>query len=122
MNKKITAGLAAVAAGAALVVTVPAFAEGHPPPPEHNHMLLIGVNEAELTYRKCVDLAAGKALRLNAHHDHLHTGQAGQALRGAGHFVLPSERILPPHLQGLGILPANCAGVDAWLEGLRAGG
>lgn len=119
MNKKITAGVAAVAAGAALVLTVPAFAEGHPPPTEHGHIILIGANEANFTYRKCVDLAAGRALRLNAHHGHLHTGRAGEALWGAGNFVVPTEDILPPELQGLGILPADCAGVDAWLETLR---
>lgn len=118
MNKKITAGFVAVVAGGALVLTVPAFAESHPPPPEHGHIMLIGANEAELTYRKCVDLAASQALRLNAHHNHVHTGRAGEALAGAGNFVIPTEDFLPPELQGLGILPTDCAGVDAWLESL----
>jgi hypothetical protein len=121
MNKKMRTGLAAVVAGSALMLTAPtSFAHEHPTP-EHGHIMLIGANEADFTYRKCVDLAAGKALRLNAHHAHIHTGRAGAALERAGNLVIPTEDILPEELQGLGILPADCAGVDAFLDVLKNG-
>lgn len=119
MKRKVGAGLAAVAVGAALSLAGPAVADS--PPPRHGHILLLGANEAELTYRKCVDLAGGRHVPLHAHHANLHRGRAGMAMDRAGHAVIPTEHILPPDLQGLGILPANCAGVDAWLEGLRNG-
>jgi hypothetical protein len=40
-------------------------------------------------YGTCVDLAAGEALRHNRFHTNIHFGKAGQALRGAGHLVVP---------------------------------
>ena len=43
-----------------------------------------------ITYHKCVDLASNRALKLNAHHDHLHFGRAGEAQRKAGHLVVPT--------------------------------
>jgi hypothetical protein len=118
MKKRIGTGLAALVAGSALMLTAPAFAQGHPQPFKHGHIMLIGADPVEMTYRKCVDLAGGNALRLNAHHAHIHTGRAGQALEKAGNFVIPTEDILPEELQGTGMLPANCAGVDAWLANM----
>jgi hypothetical protein len=77
----------------------PAQAEGHyGPPPPHGHMLVLGVEYRggePVGFRKCVDLAAGRPLRLNAHHAHSHTGAAGQALRNAGHLVIPTAPLTP---------------------------
>ena len=63
----------------------------------HRHILIVGVEvafvdeETTLTgFRKCVDLAGGRSLRNNAHHDNMHTGTAGQRLfMNAGHAVIP---------------------------------
>ncbi len=101
---------------AAVSVTVALMGTGMSPvaaeegPPKHGHVLLLGVNEADLTYRKCIDL---KPVELRAHHSSVHTGRAGQALARAGHFVLPTSEIDPD--SGL---PENCAGVDDWIAGL----
>ncbi len=67
-------------------------------PPEHPHMLVqrpeIGMTEGGLAvvdFRRCVDLAANQPLRNNAHHDHIHTGTAGEMLtQRAGHVVVPA--------------------------------
>jgi hypothetical protein len=61
---------------------------------EHPHALVLGVafdDEGNpISYRKCIDLAAGQALRLNAHHDHMHFGTAGEKLfTNAGNVVVP---------------------------------
>ena len=71
-----------------------AFADTSEP---HRHVLLQGVEvvivdgEYQLVgFRKCVDLAGGRALRNNAHHDNAHTGTAGEKLfTRAGHAVIP---------------------------------
>lgn len=59
----------------------------------HAHALVLGVELDEfgepISVRKCVDLAANQALPLNAHHLHVHVGQAGEALAGGGNFVVP---------------------------------
>ena len=65
-------------------------------PPVHPHMLVLGLeldgDGEPVGFRKCVDLAAGQALPLNAHHAHAHTGRAGNALATrAGHFVVPGS-------------------------------
>lgn len=78
----------------------PAAAVGGPP--MHGHVLLIGADfTANPAYPgegppyfihgfdKCVDLANGNALKLQAHHDTVHQGRAGEALRSAGHIVVP---------------------------------
>ncbi len=62
--------------------------------PEHGHLLLTGLEyDAEgepIGYKKCRELANGQALRLNAHHDHLHFGKAGDAQwNKAGNAVVP---------------------------------
>ena len=72
-----------------------ALAGGHGDgPPPHGHVLLLGLqldSEGDVVgLRKCVDLANGRALRNNAHHDNLHMGRAGDALKRAGHFVVPN--------------------------------
>ncbi len=67
----------------------------------HPHMLVIGLelNEARepVGYRRCVDLAAGRALPLNAHHEHLHRGTAGEKLfTRAGHVAVPGAPFPAP--------------------------
>jgi hypothetical protein len=94
---------------AALLLTLgmlagPAAADHHGPPDfdtPHPHVLLLhadvldepdpmtGAPYTLLGYGKCVDLAGGKALRQNNFHTNVHFGRAGQALRGAGHLVVP---------------------------------
>ena len=78
-----------------------AMADG---PVEHGHVLVLGLqfdSDGNPSIRKCVDLANGRALRNNAHHDHLHTGRAGEALIRAGHMVIPTAPLNP--------LGSNCA-------------
>lgn len=59
----------------------------------HAHVLVLGVVVDEfdepVSIRKCVDLAGNNALPLNAHHVHVHFGQAGEALAQNGNFVIP---------------------------------
>lgn len=76
----------------------PAAANGLP---QHGHVMLIGADfTANPAYPagppwlisgfdKCVDIANGNALKLNAHHSTIHQGRAGEALRSAGHLVVP---------------------------------
>jgi hypothetical protein len=40
-------------------------------------------------------VAAGKALPVHVHHDGLHAGTAGDALRNAGHFPVPTAPLTP---------------------------
>ena len=40
-------------------------------------------------FERCVDLAGRNALPANNHHRSVHTGNAGGALAGAGHLVVP---------------------------------
>lgn len=71
--------------------------------PPHGHVLLNGVEIGEdgVSYTKCVELAAGKKLRGSAHHDSVHTGNAGGspfapgALFNAGHGVVPLDPLTP---------------------------
>jgi hypothetical protein len=82
--------------------------------PDHPHMLvqrpvveLIDGTPYLVGFRKCVDLAGGRHVPLNAHHDHIHTGRAGQALfEHAGHAVVPGAPLTPW---------ANCAALQAAL-------
>ena len=81
-------------------------------PPEHPHMLVqrpeFGFVEGTfglLGWRKCVDLAAGQPVPLHAHHAHIHTGTAGDALgENADHVAVPGAPLTPW---------ANCAEVEA---------
>lgn len=62
--------------------------------PEHGHLLLTGLEFNEegdpVGFQKCRELANGQALRLNAHHEHVHFGPAGEALSvRAGNAVVP---------------------------------
>jgi len=87
--KRIITLFAVLAMMTGLFATAASAAEHIPP---HGHMLVLGVEfgPAGPTYRKCVDLANNQALRLNAHHAHLHFGRAGEAQLAAGHVVVPT--------------------------------
>ena len=114
MRTRITATLAAMLLAIGLLAA-PATASdhgGHEVPP-HGHMLLLhatwdvvetpaGPRFFPTSYARCVDLAAGR--NIAAHHDTVHTGRAGQALRGAGHLVIPNSQLSP-------MAPADCAGL-----------
>jgi hypothetical protein len=63
--------------------------------PPHPHVLVLGLELDEqgepVGFRKCVDLAANQPLPLNAQHQHVHFGPAGEALFAhAGHVVVPT--------------------------------
>lgn len=90
-------------------LAAPALSQG---PPRHPHMLVIGLeldeNGEPVSFRRCVDLAGGKALPLRVHHAHVHTGRAGEALRNAGHAVVPGAPLTPWR---------NCAELTAFFFG-----
>jgi hypothetical protein len=49
-----------------------------------------------ITFRRCVDLAGGKALPKPNHHTKVHTGRPGQVLyENAGHAVVPTSPLTP---------------------------
>lgn len=97
MRTPLALTVAAATATALAVTAVPsATAEEHEPPaiPPHPHVLVLGAEtdatgRVLLGYRKCVDVAANKALPLNAQHEHIHFGRAGIALEHAGHAFIP---------------------------------
>ena len=83
----------------ALLVGAAATADEHegPPLPEHGHMLLLDATleftetgPPLISYETCIDLANARTLRLNAHHEHLHFGRAGEAQHTAGNVVVPT--------------------------------
>lgn len=82
-------------------------------PPPHGHVKLLhaewtgaGPTTDVTAYRKCVDLAGGNQLPLNAHHSTVHQGRAGQALAQAGHLVIPTAD-LNPTITGCADLPPS---------------
>jgi hypothetical protein len=92
-NKAAFLGAAVMAVSA--LTAAPTSATG---PPLHGHMLVLGVkfdSGAPVGFTKCIHLAAGKAVPLNAHHAHLHTGRAGEAQWAAGHAVIPTAPLTP---------------------------
>lgn len=100
MKKKLAAVIAATGLMFATVTT--AQADEHIP--EHPHVMVTGVELGEfgepISYRKCHELAAGKALPLNAHHESIHTGTAGfgnpdVGVTRAGNFVIPLAPFSP---------------------------
>lgn len=98
----------------------PALADGghDDGPPPHGHLLLLGatftVNPGPAgppvfihSYQRCVELAAGRPVPNQAHHDGVHTGAAGSALRThAGHLVVPLTPVGPGFLTGCDAAPA----------------
>jgi hypothetical protein len=96
----LVAALAAVLG----MVAMPATAHEEPGTPLHGHVRLlhaewtgpgVGPETVLISYGKCIDLAGGKALPLQAHHETVHTGRAGAALRGAGHLTIPTYPLTP---------------------------
>lgn len=86
--RRVVLGLAAIAVTLG-VSAAPAAAFTDEP---HAHAKLLHFQEGPdgLSWQKCVDLAGGNALRNNStHHETVHTGRAGEALRSAGHLVVP---------------------------------
>ena len=96
------------AATTSLALLAPAAGAQGPPP--HAHVLLqqAAVDESlveiegepfiriEVEFRRCVDLAGGRPVPLHAHHQGVHTGDAGDALRDkAGHLVVPMAPLTP---------------------------
>jgi len=67
--------------------------------PAHGHVMLVGVEleNGNVYFDRCVDLAAGNALRGPAHHLSVHTGVpggspfAGGVLFQAGNWVIPTQ-------------------------------
>ena len=99
---------------AAIAVLGLVFAHEHGPTPDHPHMLVqapeIGVIDGQLAvvgWRKCVDLAGGRNVPLQAHHDGIHTGRAGRALfENANIWIVPGSPLTPW---------ANCAALRSSL-------
>ena len=83
------------------------FAHEHGATPDHPHMLVqapqidvIYIDDvawaAVVGWRKCVDLAGGRNVPLQAHHDGIHTGRAGEALfENANIWVVPGAPLTP---------------------------
>jgi hypothetical protein len=78
--------------------------DGHEGPvPKHGHVLVLGMvwdmvedEPTPVDFRKCVNVAGGKALKNIAHHDGIHAGKAGAALVSkAGHAVAPTAPLWP---------------------------
>ncbi len=95
--------LALVIALGLLVVAAPAPAQDFE---EHPHMLVIGLEVDEfgepIGFRKCVDLAANQALPLNAQHQHMHFGTAGEMLfTKASHAVVPAAPFPEPFFEAV---------------------
>lgn len=97
MRTQLALTAAAVAVAGVAVASIPsAVADEHDDAiPPHPHVLVLGAKldasgDALVSYRKCVDVAANQALPLNAHHEHVHFGRAGIALRSAGHLFVPT--------------------------------
>lgn len=112
MNEKMPAVAALVLGPLAGAATADGGEGGGGAPPLHGHMLILGVEYGPhgdpVGFRKCVDLANNKPLKLNAHHSSVHTGNAGQALMKAGHMVAPTD----PHWPGV----YDCATLVALFE------
>lgn len=98
-NKVLMTGVAVVATLLLAAGTAAGDEHDHEEIPLHPHALVIGVGGDEdtgLTAVSCVELAANQSLRLNAHHAHIHTGAAGEALNEhTGNFAIPLAPLTP---------------------------
>ena len=113
---KRTAALLAAITMTLAMTTLSAGADEHIP--EHGHMLvqrpefgIVTIDDvdyiAAVGARRCVDLAAGQALHLGAHHTRVHFGTAGAMLdTKADHVVVPTAPFSPWE---------NCAALEAVL-------
>ena len=80
--------------------------------PEHPHLLVIGFEIEEgfvVSFRNCVELAGGQALKLKTQHAHVHFGTANLALQQkAGNAVVPTAPF--PFVPW-----SNCAELESYL-------
>jgi hypothetical protein len=97
MRRRTITLLAATAMTLGAMAVPAAAVDVHEP---HPHVLLVGVEMTEMgpTYRKCVDLAGGRSIPLNALHANVHSpggvdefgrGINSRGIRTAGHAVAP---------------------------------
>jgi hypothetical protein len=100
-----------------MIVALALPAVGQEEIPPHGHVKLLhadvegfGPGTVIHSYAKCIDLAAEQALPLNSHHDRVHFGQAGVALRQAGHLIIPTLPFGPI---------ADCAELEALIPPSR---
>lgn len=94
-NRAAVVAMAGLVSLASLGFSAPAQADG---PPLHGHMLVLGVKYVggePVGFRKCVEMAGGREVGLNAHHENSHTGRAGEALGAAGNAVVPTAPLSP---------------------------
>lgn len=96
--KRTAAAVAAIALAAS--VTFAAGSAVSEELPEHGHLFLTGLEFDDagepIAYKKCRVLAHGQALPLNAHHEHMHTGRAGEAqFENAGNATVPMAPLAP---------------------------
>lgn len=96
--KRTIAGLA-VGALALSGLVAAGTASSQEGPPRHSHAHVTGVvvdeNDEPVSFRKCKELANNQALPLNSHHEHIHTGRAGEAQWQAGNVVVPLAPLTP---------------------------
>ena len=116
--------LAAVMAATGLLFGTVTIAQAEEEIPLHAHVMVTGVETTDAgfpfgttSYRKCVTLAAGKELPLNAHHESIHTGTAGYGnlevgITRAGNYVVP---LAPVTFLG------DCDAVESFLNFVIAG-
>ena len=86
----------------------------------HPHMLVLGVEFDEsgepVAFRECIDLAANRPLPLNAHHQHMHFGTAGEKLfDNASNVVVPGAPFPAPFDEP--VPWSNCAELIAFFFG-----
>ena len=102
MKRRLRSIVVAGAVGGTLIgaaaLAAPASAQEFEP---HPHMLVLGIeldaSGEPVGFRKCVDLAAGEALPLNAQHQHVHFGTAGVMLfEKAGNVAVPGAPFPAP--------------------------
>jgi hypothetical protein len=84
---------------ALVAVASPATAQEEPVFDLHPHLLVLRPEFVDdvLQYKGCVELAAGHAVPLHAHHDRLHFGSSGVSFGGeSGHAVVPAAPFPAP--------------------------
>lgn len=103
--RRLTIVLAAVALAMALLMAPVAAGNndwGEVTP--HGHVMLVNAEfnaQGQVEFHRCVEFAAGKALRGPAHHNSVHIGAAGGspfaqgALYNAGNLVIPLAPFVP---------------------------
>ena len=102
MRKSVRNALLGAAVITAMVVIPAGTAAGEEHDhevPLHPHALVVGIGGDEdsgFTAVNCIDLAANRAVPLQAHHHHIHTGAAGAALAdNTANFAIPLAPLSP---------------------------